>query len=748
MYKISTFVLLVVLFFSVNLYAQLKPNCAFFSKKGWDSRDSLLIEQLKQDYNVSVLNSRDIYNEVMSVDTLYNFDFTFISESVSSWPWEGGDGPKMRSIPIPMLLLEGWLSKPEVLGWTTANADTGYGSLAQDSTQLGEANKVLIIDDTGHELSAGFSYGSEVTLVSGSDDGDILTFCVPEIDYIPIAVSKINPERTIVMGVEAGTTVWNKDGTVLGESDSTVTKSRTSMIGIFASANDYITNDGFTLIESGIDWVLNQPPTEEFLNKSFTPQTGRFMIEFNAKPSAEKVDGFIGLSKDAATGYSDPVVDLLFNNEGFITAKNGDTYTSDNSLAYEANKNYVCKLVIDVPNSVYSVWVTPEGGDEILVGENYAFVSATDALGWITTKMSFDPQWGGAEGLVYVTGLKISDAPSNKLKCAFFSKKGWDSRDSLLVEKLKIDYDVSILNARGFDDGSFKIDSLNQFDFAFVSESVSSWPWEYGEGPGIRSIPIPVLLLEGWLSKPEVLGWTTASADTGYGSLAQDSTQLGEANKVLIIDDTGHALSAGFSYGSEVTLVEDSYDQDILTFCVPEIDYIPIAVSKINPERTIVMGVEEGTTVWNKAGTVLGESDSTVTKSRTAMIGIFADANDFITDDGFKLIYAGINWILHNGPDAISDDINTVPEEFTLRQNYPNPFNPSTEIVFNLKQAAQTTLSVFNVLGQKVATLVDKKLTQGQYQVTFDAANLTSGVYFYELKTDNHVQVKKMMLMK
>ena len=72
--------------------------------------------------------------------------------------------------------------------------------------------------------------------------------------------------------------------------------------------------------------------------------------------------------------------------------------------------------------------------------------------------------------LLYAGSLFAQPKPS----CAFFSKKGWDSNDSLLVEKLKEKYDISILNARGFDDGSLKIDSLNQFDFAFISESITT----------------------------------------------------------------------------------------------------------------------------------------------------------------------------------------------------------------------------------------------------------------------------------
>ncbi len=409
-------------------------------------------------------------------------------------------------------------------------------------------------------------------------------------------------------------------------------------------------------------------------------------------------------------------------------------------------------MVVDIPKAMYSAWVTPEGGSELVLAQDYAFDKPDASLNYMTIKMSFGAPWGGADGMVEISGLKISEAPAEpRTSCAFFSKKGWDSRDSLLIEKLKETYDVSILNARDLYDELFPIDTLQNFDFTFISESVSDWPWQYGsEGPQIRSIPIPMLLLEGYLSQSGVLGWTTANTDTGYGAIFQDSSQLGVANKVLIVDDAGHDLSAGFAYGSEVTLVSDAYAADILTFCVPEIDYTQIAVSSLEPEKSVVIGVEKGTTVWNKDGTVLEVSDSTVTKSRAAMVGIHAEANDFITEDGFKLIQAGIDWILKDPATAIDDMVAVAPDEFNLSQNYPNPFNPSTEIAFTLSKAGHTTLTIYNVLGQKVATLLDLNMVKGKHQVTFDtkAYNLSSGVYFYQIRSNEFSQIKKMVLMK
>ena len=90
----------------------------------------------------------------------------------------------------------------------------------------------------------------------------------------------------------------------------------------------------------------------------------------------------------------------------------------------------------------------------------------------------------------------------------------------------------------------------------------------------------------------------------------------------------------------------------------------------------------------------------------------------------------------------------SIPKEFSLAQNYPNPFNPATSILFSLSKAGHVELTVFNVLGQKVARLVNEDLKPGEYKYNFDAASLPSGVYFYRLKVNDFVDTKKMALIK
>ncbi len=102
-----------------------------------------------------------------------------------------------------------------------------------------------------------------------------------------------------------------------------------------------------------------------------------------------------------------------------------------------------------------------------------------------------------------------------------------------------------------------------------------------------------------------------------------------------------------------------------------------------------------------------------------------------------------------NGIVGVNDNNNNaLPSKFSLEQNYPNPFNPSTKIVYNVPKESQVKLAVFNILGQQVATLVNEVKPAGKYTINFDASKLSSGVYVYQLTSQNQILSKKMILLK
>jgi hypothetical protein len=103
----------------------------------------------------------------------------------------------------------------------------------------------------------------------------------------------------------------------------------------------------------------------------------------------------------------------------------------------------------------------------------------------------------------------------------------------------------------------------------------------------------------------------------------------------------------------------------------------------------------------------------------------------------------------------------TIPEEFSLYQNYPNPFNPTTKIRFNIAPLLNqggvaptqvgdgvVVLTLYDLLGREIATLVNQPLQPGTYEVEWDATNYPSGVYFYKLTAGNFIDTEKMVLIK
>lgn len=86
--------------------------------------------------------------------------------------------------------------------------------------------------------------------------------------------------------------------------------------------------------------------------------------------------------------------------------------------------------------------------------------------------------------------------------------------------------------------------------------------------------------------------------------------------------------------------------------------------------------------------------------------------------------------------------------EFSLQQNYPNPFNPTTTIAYTIPQPEKVTLRVFDILGREVAELVNEQKETGTYTIKFDASNLTSGIYLYQIKAGDYSMTRKLILQK
>jgi hypothetical protein len=106
-------------------------------------------------------------------------------------------------------------------------------------------------------------------------------------------------------------------------------------------------------------------------------------------------------------------------------------------------------------------------------------------------------------------------------------------------------------------------------------------------------------------------------------------------------------------------------------------------------------------------------------------------------------------WLVKTGPELAAESREELlPEEYALHQNYPNPFNPSTRISYELTRTRHVALTVYDVLGREVATLVDGMQTTGNHNATFDGSELASGIYLCRLQIGEWSQTRKLVLLK
>jgi hypothetical protein len=112
---------------------------------------------------------------------------------------------------------------------------------------------------------------------------------------------------------------------------------------------------------------------------------------------------------------------------------------------------------------------------------------------------------------------------------------------------------------------------------------------------------------------------------------------------------------------------------------------------------------------------------------------------------------------VYAGSTDVEENRNQLPKESQLFQNYPNPFNPSTTIEYQIppspfsekgEKGGFVSLKVFDILGREVATLVNEKKPEGSYTVQWNAIGMSSGIYFYQLKTRSFTETKKLILIK
>ena len=124
---------------------------------------------------------------------------------------------------------------------------------------------------------------------------------------------------------------------------------------------------------------------------------------------------------------------------------------------------------------------------------------------------------------------------------------------------------------------------------------------------------------------------------------------------------------------------------------------------------------------------------------------VSSDGTENVVSD-FNIVYLNIVTDIEDA--GVSSGTSGIPNSYTLGQNYPNPFNPTTTIPFEAVSGGNAKISVYNVLGQEVAVIADTFFPVGQHTVTFDASNMSSGIYFYKLEMNGFIDMKRLILLR
>lgn len=163
--------------------------------------------------------------------------------------------------------------------------------------------------------------------------------------------------------------------------------------------------------------------------------------------------------------------------------------------------------------------------------------------------------------------------------------------------------------------------------------------------------------------------------------------------------------------------------------------------------------------IWSNGGHTTTCNGTNGTSRPTGAAPWNANINSGSPSFSYVLTVAGsYHYVcLPHAPDMAGDinvslssitQLSEIVKSFELSQNYPNPFNPTTNIKFSVLNSSVVTLKIYSSLGQEVATLVNEKLNSGTYRVDWNAADFTSGIYYYTIKSREFAETKKMLLIK
>ena len=224
-----------------------------------------------------------------------------------------------------------------------------------------------------------------------------------------------------------------------------------------------------------------------------------------------------------------------------------------------------------------------------------------------------------------------------------------------------------------------------------------------------------------------------------YWLMQYDNHGYGLYTKYLerIDSITGNVLRINDLSSGEIYCVDSLYAQIGDTISISNNRYL------LYCDKMIVKSIHD--TILNNFHTTIREVEG-IPYSRKLIfarkIGLLGSGKNYWIDS------AKVNGIVFSNITDIQKDDNKIISEYVLHQNFPNPFNPTTEINYSLPRQSNVTIKIFDVLGREISTLVNEEKPAGKYKINFNAVGLSSGIYFYQMKANDFIETKKMIIIK
>ncbi len=283
---------------------------------------------------------------------------------------------------------------------------------------------------------------------------------------------------------------------------------------------------------------------------------------------------------------------------------------------------------------------------------------------------------------------------------------------------------------------SYKTGGAGDYDFYLVKIDASGnmiWQKNYGgsdwdRGGSIIAAVDGGYLLSGWTSSPE------------FGAVARDIL-------LIKIDDNGNKQWQklyGWEHHDYASEIIASSEGGYLIVGSSE-RYYDAAMETWRPDLYIIKIDVKGDEQWSKLyGGLKGEGASSVRQTSDGGYIISGSTSSYSRESDIYLLKLDQG----GGFTHVSDRHRSAPEGFHLSQNYPNPFNSQTNIRYQLDKKANVEIAIYNVQGQMVRKWVRDQQVEGSYVIRFDAEDLPSGLYLYQIKTDDYTATKRMLLLK